>query len=74
MQQLKRHIKQVGLQQFSRDVGVTYVAVSKWLRKGEVPPRRVADVARLTGIPHGQLNKMFEGVSQDQVGHAAPDS
>ena len=38
-----------GLISFAGKVGVRYQAIQYWLRRG-IPPRRVLDVERVTGI------------------------
>lgn len=35
-------------------------AVECWLKKGEVPPRRVKEVSELTGIPKHVLSPFFK--------------
>lgn len=35
-------------------------AVESWLKKGEVPPRRVKEVSALTGIPKPVLSPLFK--------------
>ena len=39
---------------------VSRQAIEQWIRKGEIPPRRVPQVASATGIPKGVLNPMFK--------------
>lgn len=39
---------------------VSRQAIEQWIRKGEIPPRRVPQVATATGIPKGVLNPMFK--------------
>ena len=36
-------------------LGIKQPSVAKWLEKGQVPPRRVRDVAQITGIPASKL-------------------
>lgn len=38
---------------------VTRQAVEYWLSKGEIPPSKVPEVARVTGIPKKLLNPIF---------------
>lgn len=39
---------------------ITRQAVELWLHNGEVPPRRVAEVSRLTGMPKHLLSPLFK--------------
>ncbi len=34
-------------------------AVEKWVRKGVVPPERVKEVSRITGVAMSRLNPLF---------------
>ena len=38
---------------------VSRQAVESWLKKGEIPAKRVPDVARVTGIPKRLLSPLF---------------
>ncbi len=35
-------------------------AVDRWVRLGVVPPKRVLEVSKLTGIPKEKLSPLFE--------------
>lgn len=39
---------------------VSRQAIAKWLRKGEIPPRRVPQVSAATRIPMSVLNPLFK--------------
>jgi hypothetical protein len=39
--------------------GISQAAVSRWMRRGVVPPARVKSVSDLTGIPMAELNPLF---------------
>jgi DNA-binding transcriptional regulator YdaS (Cro superfamily) len=39
--------------------GISPVAVSRWVKRGVVPPARVKAVSDLTGIPMADLNPLF---------------
>lgn len=60
MEQLITYIQSVGgLKPAAQKFGVSYQAVQKWLKKGEVPLGRVKAVHRLTKIKKTLLNKDF---------------
>ena len=46
--------------ELAKQVKVTRQAVERWLASGEIPPRRVPDVARITGMPKKVLNPIFK--------------
>lgn len=48
-----------GRKELAKQVNVTRQAVERWLAAGSVPPRRVPDVARVTGMPKRVLNPIF---------------
>lgn len=39
---------------------ITRQAVELWLHNGEIPPRRVAEVSKLTGVPKHLLSPLFK--------------
>ena len=39
---------------------VSRQAVEKWIKAAAIPPRRVPDVSKLSGIPKGLLNPLFK--------------
>jgi len=48
------------VKQIARKLRVTPAAVYNWRQAGEIPPRRVLDVERITGIPRSVLSpKMY---------------
>lgn len=38
---------------------VSRQAVERWVKNGEIPPRRVPEVSRITGIPKHVLSPLF---------------
>lgn len=40
-------------------LGVSQQTVSRWIKLGVVPPRKVLDLEKLTGIPRHQLNPII---------------
>lgn len=49
-----------GRKKLAESLTLTRQAVELWLHNGEVPPRRVAEVSRLTGIPKHLLSPLFK--------------
>lgn len=49
-----------GRRQLAEQLNVSRQAVEAWLAAGSVPPKRVPDVARVTGIPKKVLNPIFK--------------
>jgi DNA-binding transcriptional regulator YdaS (Cro superfamily) len=49
---LNRAIEKIGLSQLAKVIGVTPQAISQW---DKVPPLRVLDVERATGVPRHEL-------------------
>jgi DNA-binding transcriptional regulator YdaS (Cro superfamily) len=43
-------------QSLADSLGLTWLTVTQWVRKGVVPPARVPAVSAVTGIPMDQLN------------------
>lgn len=39
---------------------VSRQAVEKWIRAAVIPPRRVPEVSKLSGVPKGLLNPLFK--------------
>jgi DNA-binding transcriptional regulator YdaS (Cro superfamily) len=55
--------------------GISRVAVSRWVKRGVVPPARVKSVSELTGIAMADLNPLFAPFAsspspQQEHGHA----
>lgn len=48
-----------GRRQLAEQLNVSRQAVESWLAAGAVPPKRVPDVARVTGLPKKVLNPIF---------------
>lgn len=48
-----------GRRELAEKLNVSRQAVERWLATGIIPPRRVADVARVTGMPKKVLNPIF---------------
>ena len=60
-------IQRLGSQKELADrIHVTPQAVSRWVSRGEVPPRRCPDVSLVSGVPVDQLNKIFITAYEDQ--------
>ena len=60
-------IQRLGSQKELADrIHVTPQAVSRWVNKGEVPPRRCPDVSLVSGVPSEQLNKIFIKAYEDE--------
>ena len=60
MERLQTYISSVGgLKPAAQKFGVSYQAVQRWLKKGEVPHGRVKAVHRVTKIKKSLLNKSF---------------
>ncbi|RLV60979.1 hypothetical protein D5018_03820 [Parashewanella curva] len=49
----------------AKQMNLTQQCVSVWIKKNEVPPRRVPEFSRITGIPKSKLNPLFS----DEVAH-----
>lgn len=49
-----------GRRQLAEQLNVSRQAVEAWLAAGSGPPKRVPDVARVTGIPKKVLNPIFK--------------
>ena len=48
-----------GRRQLAEHLNVSRQAVESWLAAGVVPPKRVPEVARVTGLPKKILNPIF---------------
>ena len=48
-----------GRRELAEKLNVSRQAVERWLTDGVVPPKRVPDVARITGMPKKVLNPIF---------------
>jgi len=60
-------IARIGSQKELADrIHVTPQAVSRWVSRGEVPPRRCPDVSLVSGVPVENLNKIFIKAYEDQ--------
>ena len=60
-------IARIGSQKKLADrIHVTPQAVSRWVSRGEVPPRRGPDVSLVSGVPVENLNKIFIKAYEDQ--------
>ena len=60
-------IQRLGSQKELADrIHVTPQAVSRWVSRGEVPPRRCPDVSLVSGVPVENLNKIFIKAYEDQ--------
>lgn len=44
----------------AKALGVRPAAVCRWRKKSEIPPRRVAEVSKLTGVPKHLLSPLFK--------------
>lgn len=57
MNELTQYINQSGgLQKASKIFNVSYQALQRWLKRGEVPLARVKRVHEITNIPKERLN------------------
>ena len=54
------------LKELADRIHVTPQAVSRWVSRGEVPPRRCPDVSLVSGVPVENLNKIFIKAYEDQ--------
>lgn len=67
MTNIEKAIAQAGGQTaLARRLGITQAAVSRWVKRGYVPMRRVEAVSRLTGVAprelmHPAVNELFAG-------------
>lgn len=53
---LEKAIAVVGTQEkFARRLGVTSPSVAEWKERGIVPPKRVLDIERITGVSRHEL-------------------
>lgn len=53
---IEHAVRAVGSQrELARRLGVTQQAISEWVASGEIPPRRVLDVERASGVPRRVL-------------------
>ena len=60
-------IARIGSQKELADrIHVTPQAVSRWVSRGEVPPRRCPDVSLVSGVPVENLNKIFIKAYEDK--------
>jgi DNA-binding transcriptional regulator YdaS (Cro superfamily) len=60
-------IARIGSQKELADrIHVTPQAVSRWVSRGEVPPRRCPDVSLVSGVPVDHLNKIFIKAYEDE--------
>lgn len=48
-------MKHKGKAGLGREIGVTGQAISQWVREGIVPPKRVAKLSEITGIPPHEI-------------------
>lgn len=60
---LIEQISTYGNNRLATDLGVSPQAVSKWAKRGEMPPRRVCAAARLMGVPAEKLSPELFGLS-----------
>jgi hypothetical protein len=60
---LAEQISTYGNNRLAADLGVSPQAVSKWAKRGEVPPRRVCATARLLGVAAERLSPELFGVT-----------
>lgn len=49
-----------GRKQLANQLNVSRQAVEFWLAAGVIPPKRVPEVARITGMPKKVLNPIFK--------------
>lgn len=47
------------ISRLAKKLGVSRQVVSHWLKTGEIPPTRVREVSKVTGIPPHLLNDLF---------------
>lgn len=58
-------LRSVGGPEFGRisrlaeKIGVSRQVVSHWIKTGEIPPTRIREVSKATGIPAHLLNDLF---------------
>lgn len=67
---LNQKIAAYGNNRLAADVGVSPQAVSKWAKRGELPPRRVRVVAKLMGVSQASLSPEVFGPDLDCVATA----
>lgn len=57
MSGIKQAIEQAGsMRALASQIGVTFSAVQQWAAADRVPPKRVLDVERITGVHRHHLN------------------
>lgn len=53
---IQRAVAAVGSQAaLARAIGISPPAVSQWIKDGRIPPSRVREVARISGVPAAEL-------------------
>ena len=50
----------------AKQMNLTQQCISTWVKKNEVPPRRVPEFSRITGIPRCKLNPLFAHEDQPE--------
>lgn len=58
---LVEKISAYGNNKLAAEMGVSPQAVSKWAKRGQLPPRRVWSVAQVLGVPADQLSPELYG-------------
>jgi DNA-binding transcriptional regulator YdaS (Cro superfamily) len=69
---LAEQISTYGNNRLAADLGVSPQAVSKWAKRGEIPPRRVCATARLLGVAAEQLAPELFGIVTKPLTDEAP--